>query len=431
MRRTAFILLGALLAVCATMPQPVSGDSSATTTVSRPTAEDLSAVTGTWDGDIYACGKGGTLIHFDGTTWSHDQSLVTFGDLHALWGTCSSVYVIAGSSGNIFMRQSSGAWVGSTPTPYTVRSLWGPSTLDLFAAGDYGTIMHYDGTAWSAAQPSPAPGIDLYCIWGSSPSNIWAGGTTGRLIHYTGAGWESVTLTSITGQTIRALWGESSQAIFAAGDMGHVLFFDGTAWTKILDTNGRAIYALWGTSSDDVFASGENGAIYHFDGSSWSSLASGTGYDLKAAWGSTSGKVFFVGDGGTVIVLTRSDTFAPTIIDTYPKDGAKDVPTTAHVTFTISEALDAASVTPGRATLTCNDTEVLAAVSVSDNTVTITPSSALSPGTIYRATLSGVVNDPAGNPLGTPCVITFTTASSASGGEGSDASGCFITACTR
>ena len=35
------------------------------------------------------------------------------------------------------------------PTVSQLRAIWGTSESDVFAVGDYGAIIHYDGTSWS------------------------------------------------------------------------------------------------------------------------------------------------------------------------------------------------------------------------------------------------------------------------------------------
>ena len=62
------------------------------------------------------------------------------------------------------------------------RSVW--------AVGDAGTILHYDGTRWSpslAAFPVGKKRPDLLGVWGSSPSDVWIVGD-GIALHATTAG---------------------------------------------------------------------------------------------------------------------------------------------------------------------------------------------------------------------------------------------------
>ena len=47
-----------------------------------------------------------------------------------------------GNDGSAWSRMSSG-------TKNTLESVWGSSGRDVFAVGANGTILHYDGSAWS------------------------------------------------------------------------------------------------------------------------------------------------------------------------------------------------------------------------------------------------------------------------------------------
>ena len=41
-------------------------------------------------------------------------------------------------------------WQNPLPQGNTLRAVWGSSATDVFAVGDAGTIVHYDGTTWSS-----------------------------------------------------------------------------------------------------------------------------------------------------------------------------------------------------------------------------------------------------------------------------------------
>ena len=64
----------------------------------------------------------------------------------------------------------------------SLYGVWGSSGSDVFAVGDGGTILHYDGSAWST-MTSSATGY-LFSVWGTSHNNVWAvgwdGGPTAR-----------------------------------------------------------------------------------------------------------------------------------------------------------------------------------------------------------------------------------------------------------
>ena len=51
-----------------------------------PTGNDLLGVWGSSSGDVFAVGRGGTILHFNGSIWSSMSSGMTY-DLCAVWGS--------------------------------------------------------------------------------------------------------------------------------------------------------------------------------------------------------------------------------------------------------------------------------------------------------------------------------------------------------
>ena len=71
----------------------------------------LPSLLGVWGGsamDVFAVGGVGTILHYDGNTWS---------------------------------AQASG-------TTGLLLGVWGSSATDVYVVGDNNTILHYDGTDW-------------------------------------------------------------------------------------------------------------------------------------------------------------------------------------------------------------------------------------------------------------------------------------------
>jgi len=63
-----------------------------------------------------------------------------------------------------------------SPTTTQLNDVWGSSSSDIFAVGDYSTILHYDGSAWSAMNYGATNSISLFGVWGSSGSDVFAVG---------------------------------------------------------------------------------------------------------------------------------------------------------------------------------------------------------------------------------------------------------------
>jgi len=139
---------------------------------------ELDTVWGTSSSDVFTVGTYGTIIHYNGKSWSK----MTSGTTDDLFG------------------------------------IWGSSPSDVYACGTNGIILHYDGKTWSQMASNSAA-IFTY-IWGSSSSDIFAVATLGAIQHYDGKTWSSMTI-SIPVNWFLSVWGTSSSDVFAMGGRRH------------------------------------------------------------------------------------------------------------------------------------------------------------------------------------------------------------------
>ena len=124
-------------------------------------------------------------------------------------------------------------------------------------------------------------------------------------------------------------------------------------------------------------------------------------------------------DGPSVSVLlnVRTSDAAPTVTGRSPAAGATGVATSVRPTVTFSEAIDPTTVTTTNLTLTPSGGSAVAATVAYDGpslTATLTPTAALTAGTVYTVRVKGGttgIADLAGNRLAADATSTFTTAS--------------------
>ena len=83
-------------------------------------------------------------------------------------------------------------------TGHDLHGVWGSSHNDVFALGDLGTILHYDGTKWTTIMKSGTKNF-LYGVWGNSHNDVFAvGGKVsdsqcyGVILHYDGSSWSTM-----------------------------------------------------------------------------------------------------------------------------------------------------------------------------------------------------------------------------------------------
>ena len=83
-----------------------------------------------------------------------------------------------GSTDGLICSKDQWCWENPLPQGNPLNSVWQSSDTDIWAVGDHGTIVHWDGKAWTAKQ-----GIDrqsLFTASGAAPpttSGRWAAAT--------------------------------------------------------------------------------------------------------------------------------------------------------------------------------------------------------------------------------------------------------------
>jgi hypothetical protein len=221
----------------------------------------------------------------------------TSAKLNAVWGSDNTHIFAAGQSGTI-IRYDGTSWSAMTSgTTVDLYGLWGSSSTNLFAVGKSGTILHYDGIEWAALDSGTT--ADLHSVWGSSSTDIIAAGQSGTILRYDGTAWSP--MAAGTTAALYTVWGTDNTHIFAAGQSGVIIKYDGTSWSAMTSGTAVDLYGLWGSSSDNIFAAGQSGNIILYDGTSWSSITSGTTADLYGIWGTDSSHVFTAGQSGVIL----------------------------------------------------------------------------------------------------------------------------------
>jgi hypothetical protein len=288
--------------------------------------------TGAWGSgpnDVFAVGTAGTIVRWDGTTWS-PMSSGTTADLESVWGTGpNDVFAVGGAfmtgpaSGTI-LHWDGKTWSPMSPPASNVGGylgVWGSGPSDVYAVGSQ--ISHWDGMSWSAiglgpsgpsappSGPAPPPGgpglpTGYRAVWGSGRDDVFVGG--GGVAHWDGKSWSTMS----TGD-VEAIWGSGPQDVFTIGG-SQVLHWNGASWSDITPALAPPtyfyFYTVWGTGPNDVLVTGVDTRldvggprIVRWNGTSWSSIAAPTTLGSSpighsgGIWGSGPDDIFIASHG--------------------------------------------------------------------------------------------------------------------------------------
>ncbi len=290
------------------------------------------------------------------------------------------------------------SWLPMTsPVTEDINSIWGRSASDIYAVGDSGVQLHYDGSTWSAMGAIPHPvGIvsdvhgtssNTYCVtygaieggagggelmslygnWESRTSEhlpedetrrlnaVFAQESTGNI--YVG-GWNSADgfpvlfEKSSGGGLINIAPNFDKQAILGIWGAGNTTYFAGADYT-VGDNNIRGVISRlannmvtryefngygdvwdsWGVNENNVFFSLNNGQILHFNGVSWINSVTNTNADLYGVWCSAEDDVYAVGENGTILHFDNVGPTTPAILTT-PANGSVQPGTSVSYSWT-------------------------------------------------------------------------------------------------
>lgn len=274
-------------------------------------------------------------------TWEQIAGGVGESRFTAVWGASADSLLATGTD-HVLMRSTRGQWTlePAPPSASALYGLWGRAPNDVFAVGDNGLVIHFDGDAWSVMTTSV--NARLNDVWGGDAPAVYAAGTEvsaagGRVLKFDGASWTPMSARFDNG--LNAIWA-MGPVIFVGGDSGYLARYDGVSWSSLAPAPGTyawrdawgvsatdaffvgdgghvaryqrgtvtvsavttaTLWGVFGFAANDVWAVGDAGTIVHYDGTSWSTVPAVTASTLRAIYGFADGRVVAVGDNGTVV----------------------------------------------------------------------------------------------------------------------------------
>jgi hypothetical protein len=285
------------------------------------TTSDLYGIWGISPLNIVAVGAGGTIVKWDGQSWTPQTSGVT-ATLRAVSVPRGTTKFIAVGAGGTILTEDMDTWTKRTdPTGgKTLYGVAGVSNAETFIVGETGTLLKGDAAAGTFTVRPPNGGTNnppasvatkvLRAI-AASPNNnnlLFVGDMATNLRRHTffGADLFDDPGTGLT-QNLHGVFFFTDRifTVGAAGTLarrGPPAFGDWPEWVVeatppvTSDLNG-----VWAAANNQAFAVGQAGVILQFDGTSWTRRTSNTTKNLYAIWGAGSTNIYAVGEGGVIM----------------------------------------------------------------------------------------------------------------------------------
>jgi hypothetical protein len=256
------------------------------------------------------CRPGGPLPD----NWEEAFDASAVGWMMSGWGPGDgSLWVVGGrESAGAILRFDANGWRQIDPGFPVPLLNWvhGTSASDVFVGGLDGTMLHFDGSSWTAQEtPVTAP---VWGIWAVAPDDVWAvGGNnlfagTPFVLHYGGAQWSLAPIPVLQRPGVYAffkVWGSGPNDVYIVGQNGAILHWDGESFTEEGAGISQDLIGIWGTGPDDITVVGGRGTaeLAHFDGTQWHRAPPSSLPGLNGVWTRRSDVAHVVGVAGTVL----------------------------------------------------------------------------------------------------------------------------------
>lgn len=202
----------------------------------------------------------------------------------------------------------------SLPADSDLNNIWVRARADVYAVGNFGVLLHYDGTAWSNVITSPPipMGIDLKSIWGSDANDYYivtSDAAEKNLLHVKDGALSFEGMAS----SLQGIWGTAANNVYGVGLGGVIVHFNGTSWEPMSSGTNQTLFAVSGADAARVIAISTSGAFTLFDGTSWKSGSIGTALILHGLWVGTR-DAYVAGEGRTLLRFDGTS-WTPAAID--------------------------------------------------------------------------------------------------------------------
>ncbi|MFA3916805.1 WD40/YVTN/BNR-like repeat-containing protein [Ruegeria hyattellae] len=291
-----------------------------------------------WDGwaddaGIFVVGDDGVINHFDGKNWDRMPCPAPV-PIHAIWGSDRTNLWAVGWMG-LILRFDGETWhqirgcvvdaggkYPSVPENIPLFDICGFDDGQVWAVGDRGTILHYDGVDWEAEDAGTRAHLRSVIVLGNgcvmasgSDSTVLLRGADGRWQVLDCPVSSNFTASLAIGSN-GALLAGGRYFVGANGFRGDLAIWDGERFERFFSDMEVSRFRAVGRTTQGMLSIGDAGQIHLIRSGRIDRVQSGTGHDLLGLIDLPSGEAMTVGDFGTILV-GDSDAltcFAPAVL---------------------------------------------------------------------------------------------------------------------
>jgi photosystem II stability/assembly factor-like uncharacterized protein len=169
----------------------------------------------------------GFVMHYDGSGWTRQFNASE--ELNKVFAVDPTHVWAVGKNGLILFYNGSTWTVQPSGTIKEISNIAFTSVNDGWAIGKGGLILHYKDGTWGNYPKSGLPLKDLLCLSFDSPTNGWAVGKSGVVLQYDGFEWFNQS--GVKQSNYNAV-GISGSTGFIAGDNGALIKFTNETFTS-------------------------------------------------------------------------------------------------------------------------------------------------------------------------------------------------------
>lgn len=221
-------------------------------------------------------------------------------EVHGMHGWGNERIWAAGDDGQVLVFDGTWWALQQVPTTSTLRDIWAANNDYVWTAGDNGAVFRWDGFEWNKiSMPRSLSGANWWALHGVG-ADVWLVGDKGVFRHNGKVVEPIITQEGKRAVTYRDVWAETPDTVYLVGDGGAIRRWTPAGIEK-LDRAGGDFFAIDGSRADDIWVVGERGRISHWNGNFWFDFLPVTRRHLRAVHATDSNKVWAAGDAGAVL----------------------------------------------------------------------------------------------------------------------------------